>query len=78
MKEPDATDRTYTVHSCEHGVWVMGKYAPSDDVSALLKNWSYRGLRLVSLDLMKRLGALVVVVGHTGDEANWLEELGAP
>jgi len=68
-------DRSYSVHACEHGVWVMGRYAPTDDISALLKAWHYRGLRHCSLAAAKQLGALVAVVEHSGDEVAWMEEL---
>lgn len=75
MAKTDTTDRTYTVRSCEHGVWVEGKFAPTDDIGNLMKGWSYRGLRYVSLDVTKRLGALVAVCESAGEAAMWLEEL---
>lgn len=72
------TDRSYLVNSCEHGVWIMGRYAPVDETSALMQAWNRRGLRYVSREVAKRLGALVAVVAHIGDEATWLEELEKP
>ena len=74
-RDPSDTDRTFTVRSCEYGRWVEGNYAPTDDVAALLKTWAYGGLRLTSLAVSKRLGALVAVVDGSGSEAAWLEEL---
>lgn len=76
MKRDDTeTDRTYRVESCEHGVAVYGLFAPTDDVSALLRAWSYRGLRYASLDVAKRLGALVAVCESAGTALLWMEEL---
>ena len=76
-RDPDSTDRTYRVESCEHGVAVFGLFAPTDDVSALMKNWSYRGLRYASLDVARRLGALVAVTESAGTAGAWIEELDA-
>ena len=70
------TDRTYTVHSCEYGVYVLGKYAPTDDLSALMKNWAYRGLRFASVAVARKLDALVAVTESSGDAEAWLTELG--
>lgn len=76
MKREEADlSRDYAVHYCEWGVWVVGTHGPTADVSALLKEWSYRGLRFLSLAVAKRLGALVAVCEHVGDEMSWLEEL---
>lgn len=76
-RDPDATDRSYRVESCEHGVAVYGLFAPTDDVSALLRAWSYRGLGYCSLDVARRLGALVAVTESSLTAADWLAELDA-
>lgn len=75
--EPDANDRTYTVLTCEYGAWILGNFAPTDDVSSLLYSWNKRGLRHLSIAVAKRLGALVAVCENSGDAVAWLEELGA-
>ncbi len=76
-RDPSDTDRTYRVESCEHGVAVFGLFAPTDDVSALMRAWSYRGLRYASLHVAKRLGALVAVTESAGTAGAWIEELDA-
>jgi hypothetical protein len=73
----DDLDRTYSVHPCDHGVYVLGKYCSTDDVSALLKVWNYRGLKYLARDVAAKLGALVAVCESTGDAALWLAELEA-
>ncbi len=74
-RDPTETDRTYRVESCEHGVAVFGLFAPTDDISALMRAWSYRGLRYASLDVAKRLGALVAVCESAGVADAWLASL---
>lgn len=73
--QSDTVDRTYRVESCEHGVAVYGNYAPTDDISALLRAWNYRGLRHLSIDVARKLGALVAVCESSLDADAWLTEL---
>lgn len=68
-------DRTYRVESCEYGVALYGNYAPTDDVSALLRAWHYRGLRFASVAVAKRLGALVAVCESSLAADGWLVAL---
>lgn len=74
-RQDDETDRSYSVFSCEHGCWVIGRYAPTDDVSGLLYTWNRRGLRFLSLDVARKLGALVAVTESSGAADAWIAEL---
>jgi len=66
----------YTVKHCEHGVYVVGFGAPSDEMSNLLRALDYRGLKHLSVPVAKRLGALFAACRGTGDAELWLRELG--
>lgn len=65
----------YTVHHCSYGVWIVGNIASVNEIDGLMRSLDYRGYKLMSREVAKRLNALVAVCRNPSEEHLWLEFL---